>query len=59
MSTDYVYRLNPTTGAFTYYLLPTLSANLRRVDIDNSVTPLAVWVAEVHRGKLAKIEPLQ
>lgn len=59
MSTDYVYRLNPTTGAFTYYLLPTLSANLRRVDIDNSTTPLAVWVAEVHQGKLAKIEPLQ
>jgi len=58
MSTDYVYRLNPTTGAFTFYLLPTLRANLRRVDIDNSVSPLAVWTAEVHRGKLAKIEPL-
>jgi virginiamycin B lyase len=58
MSTDYVYRLNPDTGAFVEYLLPTVSANLRKVDVDNSTTPVTVWVAEVHKGKLAKIEPL-
>jgi streptogramin lyase len=58
MSTDYVYRLNPGTGVFTEYLLPTLSANMRRVDVDNSTTPVTIWVAEVHRGRLAKIEPL-
>jgi virginiamycin B lyase len=57
MSTDYVYRLNPETGAFVEYLLPTLSANLRKVDIDNSTNPVTVWVAEVHKGKIAKIEP--
>jgi virginiamycin B lyase len=57
MSTDYVYRLNPDTGAFVEYLLPTVSANLRKVDVDNSTTPVTVWVAEVHKGKLAKIEP--
>jgi virginiamycin B lyase len=59
MSTDYVYRLNPETGAFIEYLLPTLSANMRRIDVDNSTTPVTIWVAEVHTGKLAKIELLQ
>jgi streptogramin lyase len=56
MSTDYIYRLNPETGAFSEYLLPTLSANLRKIDVDNSTTPVTIWVAEVHQGKLAKIE---
>lgn len=58
MSTDYVFRLNPETGAITSYLLPTLSANIRRIDVDNSTNPVTVWVAEVHTGKIAKIEPL-
>lgn len=56
MSTDYLYRLNPANGQFTEYLLPTLSANLRRVDVDNSTTPVTIWTAEVHQGKLARIE---
>ncbi len=58
MSTDYVFRLNPKTGTFIAYLLPTLAANLRKVDVDNSTDPVTIWVAEVHRGKLAKIELL-
>lgn len=57
MSTDYVYRLNPDTGSFVEYLLPTLSANMRKIDVDNSTNPVTIWVAEVHKGKLAKIEP--
>jgi virginiamycin B lyase len=57
MSTDYVYRLDPETGTFIEYLLPTLGANMRKVDVDNSTTPVTVWVAEVHKGKIAKIEP--
>ncbi len=58
MSTDYIYRLDPKRGDFTEYLLPTVNANLRRVDVDNSTNPPTIWVAEVHKGKLAKIEPL-
>jgi virginiamycin B lyase len=58
MSTDYVYRLDPKTGTFIEYLLPTVGANLRKVDVDNSTNPVSIWVAEVHRGKIAKIEPL-
>jgi len=57
MSTDYVYRLRPATGQFTYYLLPTLGANLRKIDADNSTSTVTIWVAEVHRGKIARIEP--
>jgi streptogramin lyase len=58
MGADLVVRLDPKTGNFTEYMLPTVNANIRHIDIDNSTSPVAVWVAEVHQGKLAKIEPL-
>ncbi len=58
MSTDLILRLNPKTGQFIEYLLPTVDANIRHIDVDNSATSIAVWVAEVHKGKIAKIEPL-
>ena len=58
MGADMVDRLDPRTGNFTEYLLPTVNANIRHIDVDNSRSPVAVWVAEVHQGKIAKIEPL-
>jgi len=58
MGADLVLRLDHKTGKFTEYMLPTVNANIRHIDIDNSTNPVAVWVAEVHQGKLAKIEPL-
>jgi streptogramin lyase len=58
MSTDLILRLDPRTGKFIEYMLPTLDANIRHVDVDNSSSPIAVWVAEVHKGKVARIEPL-
>jgi len=58
MSTDLILRLDPKTGDFTEYMLPTVNANIRHIDVDNSTSPVAVWVAEVHQGKIAKIEPL-
>jgi virginiamycin B lyase len=58
MSTDLILRLNPRTGQFVEYMLPTVDANIRHIDVDNSSNPIAVWVAEVHQGKIAKIEPL-
>lgn len=57
MSTDLIYRFNMSTGQFTNYLLPTIGANIRKIDADNSKIVPAIWVAEVHRGKIAKIEP--
>jgi streptogramin lyase len=56
MPTDYVYRMDPATGDFTAFLLPCLGCNLRRVDSENSSDHPAIWTAEVHGGKLAKIE---
>jgi streptogramin lyase len=58
MGADLVDRLDPKTGKFTEYMLPTVNANIRHIDIDNSKSPIAVWVAEVHQGKIAKVEPL-
>jgi streptogramin lyase len=58
MSTDLILRLDPKTGKFTEYMLPTVNANIRHIDVDNSSSPVAVWVAEVHQGKIAKVEPL-
>jgi virginiamycin B lyase len=58
MGADLVVRLDHKTGRFTEYMLPTVNANIRHIDIDNSTNPIAVWVADVHQGKLAKIEPL-
>ena len=58
MMTDYVYRLNPETGEYVKYLLPTLNVNIRRMDMDQTTTPVSVWIGENHRAKIAKLEPL-
>jgi streptogramin lyase len=57
MYTDYVFRLNPTTGKVTKYLMPTVNVNVRRVDVDGSARP-AVWIGANHHAKIIKIEPL-
>ena len=58
MHTDYIYRLDPKTGQVTRYLLPTVTANMRRIDVDNSTTPVSIWVGESHQAKIARIQPL-
>lgn len=59
MSTDYVFRLNPRTGQWTEYLLPTWGGEIRDIDVDNSTTPVTIWIPEVHQGKIAKLELLE
>jgi len=58
MGADLVDRLDLKTGQFTEYMLPTVNANIRHIDVDDSTSPVAVWVAEVHQAKIAKVEPL-
>lgn len=58
MTTDLVTRLDPETGEIVQYLLPTLGANIRRVEVDNSTNPPTFWVGENHAAKIAKVEPL-
>jgi hypothetical protein len=38
--------------------LPTLGANVRRADVDNSGQRPIFWVGENHQAKIAKVEPL-
>ena len=60
MSSDYVFRLNPKNGEWKLYLLPTWEPEIRGIDVDdfNIKAPVTVWIPELHRGKLAKVEPL-
>jgi hypothetical protein len=53
-----VTRLNPKTGAITQYLLPTLGANIRRADVDNSTKYPSFIVGENHKAKIAIVQPL-
>ena len=57
--TDYVHRLDPKTGEITNYLLPTVNANIRRIDMNWNTTPVSVWVGENEKAKIARIEPLE
>lgn len=59
MSTDYLFRFDPRTGAFTDYLLPTQGGEIRWLLVDNSTSPPSVWIPEVHRGKIAHVQPLR
>ena len=56
--TDNAYRLDPATGQVKSCLLPTLEANIQRIDVDNTTTPVTVWMSEAHQAKIARIEPL-
>ncbi len=58
MATDYIFRLDPETGTVTKHLLPTVNTNIRRIDVDNSTTPVTVWIGENHHAKITKIERL-
>jgi virginiamycin B lyase len=57
MGNDHVTRLNVKTGEMIDYLLPS-KTNIRRVDVDKSVSPSQMWVGNNHGASLVKIEPL-
>jgi virginiamycin B lyase len=57
MYTDYVFRLNPATGKVTKFLMPTVNANVRMVDVDRSPRP-SVWIGANHHARIIRIEPL-
>jgi hypothetical protein len=53
MHTDRVVRLNPKTGGAVQYLMPT-DTNMRPVFIDNSTTPVKLWVGSNHDHRLVR-----
>jgi streptogramin lyase len=57
MFTDRVIRLDPTSGKMVAYLLPR-STNIRRVFVDNSTTPVTLWVGSNHGGSIVKLQAL-
>jgi virginiamycin B lyase len=57
MHTDRLVRLDPKTGQAVQYLMPT-DTNMRTVNIDNSTTPVTLWVGSNHDHRLVQLEPL-
>ncbi len=57
MTSDRVLRIDPATGKAVEYLLPR-ETNVRRVFVDNSVTPATFWVGSNHGASIVKLEPL-
>jgi Carboxypeptidase regulatory-like domain len=53
---DRLGRLNPTTGAFTMYPLPTRGTNSRHLAVDDSTDPPTVWVPYTGAGKIARVQ---
>lgn len=57
MHTDRMVRVNPKTGATMQYLMPS-NTNMRSVFVDNTTSPVTVWVGSNHDRRLVKVEPL-
>jgi virginiamycin B lyase len=57
MSSDRILRFDPQTGKSMEYLLPR-STNIRRVFVDNSTTPVTIWIGNNHGASIIKLEPL-
>ena len=58
MWTDRVSRLDIKSGQFTDYPLPR-PTNIRRVFLDDTKLPGALWVGSNHGGSIIKVEPLE
>lgn len=57
--TDFVTRLDPSTGEMVRYLLPTVNASVQRADANNFTNPPSLVVGEVHGAKIAIVQPLE
>ena len=55
--TDRVARLDIKSGQYTEYMLPR-ATNIRRVYVDDSKNPGALWIGSNHGASIVKVEPL-
>jgi len=55
--TDRMIRLNPKTGRMVEYLMPR-NTNVRKIFVDNSTSPVTVWLGNNHGASIIKIELL-
>ena len=58
MFTDRVVRLIPDTGEFIEYLLPRKGVNIRRVFVDNSTTPVTLWIGSNHGASIIALQAM-
>ena len=57
--TDYLYRLNPATGEVTTYWRGSfLYGQSRQLFVDNTTTPVTVWVGHNHKAAIVRVQPL-
>jgi streptogramin lyase len=57
MASDRILRFDPKTGRSIEYLLPR-PANIRKVFVDNTTTPVTFWAGNNHGAAIIKLEPL-
>jgi streptogramin lyase len=57
MFSDRVVRVNTKTGQAVEYQMPR-NTNIRRMFIDNSTSPVTLWVGNNHGDSIVKVEPL-
>lgn len=57
MLTDRVSRLDIKSGQYVEYMLPR-PTNIRRVFLDESTNPGALWIGSNHGASIVKVEPL-
>ncbi len=57
MSSDRILRFDPEAGTSVEYLLPR-QTNVRRVFVDNSTTPVTLWVGSNHGASIISVQPL-
>jgi streptogramin lyase len=57
MASDRILRFDPKTGRSMEYLLPR-PANIRKVFVDNTTTPVTFWAGNNHGAAIIKLEPL-
>ena len=53
---DRLGQLNPTTGKFTMYPLPSRGTNSRHLAVDDTTDPPTVWVPYTGIGKVARVQ---
>ncbi len=56
---DSLYRLNPATGQVTIYPKGALMyGQSRHLFVDNSTSPVTIWIGQDHMAAITRIEPL-
>jgi streptogramin lyase len=57
MGSDRVIRLDPQSGVVTEYLLPR-QTSMRKMFVDNSTSPVTIWIGNNKGASIVKLEPL-